>query len=136
MLGGEGEILNLDQEKSAQESLSVKQQRGSEATPLLDHRRTVDFTLAQDRTINTMNPGDSRAKRKHGFQWPWSGPQVSSILIYIFNIVALVIVDRQLITSNSIVLVGSIFLSLLNVIILVLAIWVTLTDSTDPKVLF
>jgi hypothetical protein len=36
---------------------------------------------------------------------------------------------------NTIVLVGSIALSILNLIILVLAIWVTITDPTDPKVM-
>jgi hypothetical protein len=82
-----------------------------------------------------MNPGDRRAKRKHGFQLPWSGPQVFSILIYIFNFVTLILVGRKLMTRNTIVLVGSIALSILNLIILVLAIWVTITDPTDPKVM-
>lgn len=38
-------------------------------------------------------------------------------------------------TRNTIVLVGSIALSILNLIILVLAICVTKTDPTDPKVM-
>jgi len=39
-------------------------------------------------------------------------------------------------TSSSIVLVGCIVLTILNLIIFVLAIWVTISDPTDPKVLF
>ena len=39
-------------------------------------------------------------------------------------------------TRNSIVVVGIIVSSILNLIILVLAIWATITDPTDPKVLF
>ena len=39
-------------------------------------------------------------------------------------------------TSSNIVLVACIVLTILNLIILVLAIWVTISDPTDPKVLF